>query len=289
MAGIVIPPPPTSPMTAVEAGRSRTPVQQRVIAILDDLETPLSRWVNGAIAVSILLSAVTFVIETFTIDDQLRMVLTLGNRMLAGVFAVEYALRLWCAEQKWRYVFSPYAIIDAIAIAPLLIGFWDVRFLRLLRWFRVLRLVRFLDRRYLPQWLAADDRLIITRILFTLFSIVFIYSGLIYQVEHPKNPTVIENFLDAFYFAVVTMTTVGYGDITPVSKVGKLVTVLMILSGIAIIPWQISDLIKSFVNTNDKIRNACDRCGLIFHDPDASYCRRCGAALPSSADDIADL
>ncbi len=276
-------------MTAIESGRSTTHLKQSIIATLDGLETPASRWVNGAIALSILLSAVTFVIETFPIDDGLRSILTISNRSLAAVFAVEYALRLWCAEQKWRYVFSLYAIIDAIAIAPILIGFWDVRFLRLLRWFRVLRLVRFLDRRYIPQWLAADDRLIIARILFTLFSIVFIYSGLIYQVEHPKNSAVIENFLDAFYFSVVTMTTVGYGDITPVSKAGKLVTVLMILSGIAIIPWQISDLVKSFVNTNDKIRNACDRCGLIFHDPDASYCRRCGASLPSSADDIADL
>ncbi|HEY9690092.1 MAG TPA: ion transporter [Coleofasciculaceae cyanobacterium] len=276
-------------MTAIESGRSAAQVKQAIIEILDGLETPASRWVNGAIALSILLSAVTFVIETFPIDDGLRSILTVGNRSLAALFAVEYALRLWCADQKWRYVFSLYSIIDAIAIAPILIGFWDVRFLRLLRWFRVLRLVRFLDRRYIPQWLAADDRLIIARILFTLFSIVFIYSGLIYQVEHPKNSEVIENFLDAFYFSVVTMTTVGYGDITPVSKAGKLVTVLMILSGIAIIPWQISDLVKSFVNTNDKIRNACDRCGLIFHDPDASYCRRCGASLPSSADDIADL
>ncbi|TAD79433.1 MAG: ion transporter [Oscillatoriales cyanobacterium] len=276
-------------MTAIESPSHLSSLQQRASVILDGLETPASRWVNGIIAVSILLSAVTFVIETFPINDDLRAWLTLGNRALAAVFAVEYAVRFWCAEQKLRYIFSLYSVIDAIAIAPLLLGVWDVRFLRLLRWFRVLRLVRFLDRRYIPQWLAADDRLIITRILFTLFSIVFIYSGLIYQVEHPKNSEVIENFLDAFYFAVVTMTTVGYGDITPVSKAGKLVTVLMILSGIAVIPWQISDLIKSFVNTNDKIRNACDRCGLIFHDPDASYCRRCGASLPSSADDIADL
>jgi voltage-gated potassium channel len=276
-------------MTAIESSSHLSPLQQRASIILDGLETPASRWINGIIAVSILLSAVTFVIETFPIDEELRAWLTLGNRSLAAVFAVEYVVRLWCAERKLRYIFSLYSVIDAIAIAPLLLGFWDVRFLRLLRWFRVLRLVRFLDRRYIPQWLAADDRLIITRILFTLFSIVFIYSGLIYQVEHPKNPEVIENFLDAFYFAVVTMTTVGYGDITPVSKAGKLVTVLMILSGIAVIPWQISDLVKSFVNTNDKIRNACDRCGLIFHDPDASYCRRCGASLPSSADDIADL
>jgi voltage-gated potassium channel len=276
-------------MTAIESSSHLSPLQQRASIILDGLETPASRWINGIIAVSILLSAVTFVIETFPIDEELRSLLTLGNRSLAAVFAVEYVVRLWCAERKLRYIFSLYSVIDAIAIAPLLLGVWDVRFLRLLRWFRVLRLVRFLDRRYIPQWLAADDRLIITRILFTLFSIVFIYSGLIYQVEHPKNPEVIENFLDAFYFAVVTMTTVGYGDITPVSKAGKLVTVLMILSGIAVIPWQISDLIKSFVNTNDKIRNACDRCGLIFHDPDASYCRRCGASLPSSADDIADL
>jgi hypothetical protein len=80
-------------MTAIESSSHLSPLQQRASIILDGLETPASRWINGIIAVSILLSAVTFVIETFPIDEELRSLLTLGNRSLAAVFAVEYVVR----------------------------------------------------------------------------------------------------------------------------------------------------------------------------------------------------
>ncbi|GGA28414.1 ion channel [Okeania sp. KiyG1] len=81
--------------------------------------------------------------------------------------------------------------------------------------------------------------MILTRILFTLFTIIFIFSGLIYQVEHGVNSESFKTFLDAVYFSVVTMTTVGFGDVTPASENGRLLTVLMILTGISLIPSQL--------------------------------------------------
>jgi voltage-gated potassium channel len=101
---------------------------------------------------------------------------------------------------------------------------------------------------------------------------------LIYQVEHPVNPDQFSTFLDAIYFSVATMTTVGFGDITPISEVGRLLTVLMILTGIALIPWQLGDLIKQLVKTSKQIEIRCD-CGLAAHDADARYCKACGNGL----------
>lgn len=138
--------------------------------------------------------------------------------MILVGFTAEYLLRLWSAERPWRYALSLYGLLDLLAILPFFIGFWDVRFIRLLRWLRILRLVRFFEDRVLFGYISGTDTLIVSRIVFTLVAIVFIYSGLIFQVEHGRNPA-FGTFLDAVYFAIATMTTVGFGDVTPISEV----------------------------------------------------------------------
>jgi voltage-gated potassium channel len=131
-----------------------------------------------------------------------------------------------------------------------------------------------------------EDIAILLRILFTLFAIVFVFSGLVYQIEHPSNPK-FHNFLDAFYFSIFTMTTVGYSDVMPKSDAGKLTTVLMVLTGIALIPVQLGELFKRLVQTanqgdriNDRTKDfACSGCGLSLHDADAQFCKVCGTKL----------
>lgn len=88
--------------------------------------------------------------------------------------------------------------------------------------------------------------------------------------------TNVKNFGDAFYFTVVALTTVGFGDITPRSDAGKWVTVLMILSGITLIPWQVSRVVKEWVHMASKEETVCPGCGLRYHDRDASHCKACG-------------
>ena len=85
--------------------------------------------------------------------------------------------------------------------------------------------------------------------------------------------------MDAFYFSIVTMTTVGFGDVTPISEIGRLLTVLMIFTGIALIPWQVGDLIKRLVKNTTQVEIVCAGCGLAFHDVDAGFCKRCGTKL----------
>lgn len=296
-------------------------LRQKIGFYLDDLATPIGKLINVAIAILVLISAISFVIQTYEISELARQRLALIDNIIVDIFVAEYFLRLWCAESKLKHLFSLYAIIDLLAILPFFLGTFlgtiDVAFIRLLRWFRILRLIRLVESRSLFAH-KTEDIAILFRILFTLFAIVFVFSGLVYQIEHPSNPK-FHNFLDAFYFSIFTMTTVGYSDVMPKSDAGKLTTVLMVLTGIALIPVQLGELFKRLIQTANQsdrnelsnelsnepnteifdeqifnrelelennqgkfLRIVCSGCGLSLHDRDAHYCKVCGTKLPPS-------
>ncbi|MCT7985963.1 ion transporter [Laspinema sp. A4] len=255
---------------------------EKLAFYLDDIQTRAGKWINLILTSLVLLSSVIFVIETYPIPGELTLILARVNTAILIVFFVEYIIRFWAAEQKINYLFSLYSIIDLIVILPLFIGNFEISYLRLLRWFRILRLLRFVESQVFFDRTEGEDQLIIRRIIFTLFTIVFVYSGLIYQVEHPTNPQAFRTFIDAVYFCVVTMTTVGFGDVTPLSQGGRLLTILMIISGIALIPGQLGALIKELVRNANRVETPCGGCGLSRHDRDAQFCKVCGTLLNSS-------
>jgi voltage-gated potassium channel len=263
----------------------RQKISQKINFYLDDLATPIGKLINIVIAILVLASAISFVAQTYEISEITRHRLNLLDDIILGVFVFEYFLRLICAEQKLKHLFSLYAIIDLVAILPFFLGAIDVTFIRLLRWFRILRLVRLVESRTLFAH-KTEDIAILFRILFTLLAIVFVFSGLVYQIEHPSNPK-FHTFLDAFYFSIFTMTTVGYSDVMPKSDAGKLTTVIMVLTGIALIPVQLGELFKRLVQTanqsdreNDVMKESiCSGCELSLHDMDAEFCKVCGTKL----------
>ncbi|AFY38461.1 Ion transport protein [[Leptolyngbya] sp. PCC 7376] len=246
---------------------------------LDDFESVIGRSINIVLCFFIFLSSGIFVAQTYTLPPNISDILSYVDYAILGLFTIEYCLRLICAEAPLKFLFSIAAIIDLLAIAPLFFGFFDARFLRLFRWFRLLRLIRFFRLEISILNVKAEDTIILSRIVLTLFTIIFIYSGLIYQVEHNVNPYIFKNFLDALYFAIVTMTTVGFGDQIPISYAGKFVTLMMILTGIAVIPWQLGDLVRQFIKSTSQREIDCGKCGLAFHDQDAQFCKRCGTIL----------
>jgi voltage-gated potassium channel len=243
----------------------------------DNLNTPLGRRIDIAIIMLIALSSIIFIILTYPLGSDFRRILELIDAIILIIFTLEYIIRYWLASKKIKHITSLYSIIDLIAILPLYIGLLaDLGFLVILRTFRILRLIRFIrGRRLLPK-ASNEEAYVLLNIVFTVFSIIFIFSGLFYFTEHKINPEVVGTFFDAVYFSVVTMSTVGFGDITPISSNGKFVTMLMILSAIILIPWQISVFLKNLMRTTTKIKVTCKNCGLQHHDKDATYCKDCG-------------
>ena len=255
-------------------------LREQVRHALDESDDWIGVAVKGAIAFLILLSAAFFAIQTYPIPDRVRLGIKIADQVILVVFTVEYLLRLWSAQKPLRFVFSLYGVIDLIAILPLLFSAINIPPVPLIRWLRILRLSRFFEKKTWFARLIGYQGLIFGRILFTLFSIIFIYAGAIYQAEHSANPKNFGTFLDAVYFAVVTMTTVGFGDITPVSEAGRGLTIAMILTGIALIPTQVGKLIQQFTKAQNSVRVTCSQCGLLGHEEDAKFCRRCGTRLP---------
>lgn len=251
----------------------------KIAFYLEDITTAIGLTVNLLILALILVSLGIYVAQTYPLSATWQMWLRQIDGGILSLFSLEYLIRFWCAESKLGFVFNIFSILDLLSILPLFFGFFDIRFFRIFRWFRILRVIRFFGSDLSIFQIKTSDQIVFIRILLTLFSIVFVYAGLIYQIEHPINPQVYRTFFDAFYFAVVTMTTVGFGDVTPLSDGGKIVTVLMILTGVLLIPLQISDLTKQLLKSGTQIDYPCPDCGLPRHDIDANFCKNCGAKL----------
>jgi voltage-gated potassium channel len=203
-----------------------SPFREKIAFYLEDIDTPLGKSINLFITGLVLVSSGIFIAETYQILIEIREILDAIENFILIVFVIEYGLRVWCAEQKFQFIFSLYSIIDLLSIAPFLIG-TNAGYLRIFRWFRILRLIRFIQGKTIFGYVSSEDSAIFTRIIFTVFSIIFVYSGLIYQVEHTVNPK-FGTFLDAVYFSVSTISTAGLGDITPISEMGRFLTILMV-------------------------------------------------------------
>jgi voltage-gated potassium channel len=202
-------------------------------------------------------------------------------------FAFEYGVRLWVVKRPLRYAFSFFGIIDLLAILPTFLSlvfpatasFTVIRALRLLRVFRVLKLVEYSSEAgVLIQALVRARRKIFVFIA-ALVTIVIIFGALMYVVEGPDNG--FSSIPAGMYWAIVTVGTVGYGDIAPATVFGRFVTSLLIVIGYSIIavPTGIytAELARSL--QPQRRQAACAGCGLADHEADAWHCRRCGTVL----------
>jgi voltage-gated potassium channel len=208
--------------------------------------------------------------------------------VFTGIFTVEYILRLISIQRPYKYVFSVLGIIDLLAIIPSYLSFILVgsqsllvfRALRLLRVFRIFRLVHFLSEiQFLSVAITASLRKISIFILFVLTAVV-ILGSVIYLVEGQTNG--FTSIPQSIYWAIVTITTVGYGDIAPVTPLGKFIASFIMLLGYGIIAVPtgiVTTEMAIAARSREQTNQACPSCGREGHDKDAKHCKYCGSKL----------
>jgi voltage-gated potassium channel len=203
-------------------------------------------------------------------------------------FTVEYCVRLWCVERPVRYARSFFGIVDLLSVLPTYLALFfpalhaliDIRLLRLLRVFRILKLTEYIQEyRRLGEALYASRRKIFV-FVGTVFMLVILIGTLMYLIEGPENG--FTSIPIAVYWAITTVTTVGFGDITPKTDLGRaLASVSMLLGwGILAVPTGIvtAEMTNQRQRDQDRVRR-CPGCGSADHTDRARYCQACGAAL----------
>ena len=263
---------------------------------LIDCKTALGKFIDIFIIILNLFICAVIVVETYSVSGATMQLLWKVEIIIVLLFIIEYGARLYAAKSRLKQLVDIYSIIDLIAILPtismLVFPHFDITFnigfIKLIRSFRIFRIFRFLRFTADPDFFFGSitaQLLKVVRLFLTILIIFFISSGLFFYVESDLNPSV-NNFGDAFYFTVVALTTVGFGDIIPRTYAGKWVTILMIFSGIILIPWQISRIVKEWVRMATKKEIICQGCGLRYHDEDASHCKSCGHVIFQEYDGI---
>lgn len=251
----------------------------------DDTETPMGKAVDIYLLIINIAACALVVFESIPLYQKHAYTFRILENITVTLFIIEYVLRYWVAEKKLPYIFSLMSFIDLLAILPSLFAFGDFRFLRVLRVFRIFRFARFFENHKFFFGEIKGTHLHIAKIAFIIIAIIFVDAGLIYNIEGKANPEAFPTFFDAIYFSLVTITTVGFGDITPVTFYGKLSTLFIIILGIVLIPWNVGNLIKEAL-LGKKKNSVCKQCGLRFHDEDAVHCKHCGSVIYQEIDGI---
>lgn len=270
-------------------------LRTRLFHIIFESDTPGAKAFDIALIVAILLSVAVILlgsIESYaerygTLFFYLEWTFTL-------LFSLELILRIYCLERPTLYLKSFYGIVDLIAVLPPWLvlfvpgahGLVIVRLLRVLRIFRILRLMEFVgEARLLIDALKRSLRQILL-FFSAVFMVVTLFAALMYTIESPEAG--FTSIPMSMYWAIVSMTTVGYGDIVPATPLGKSITVVLMLLGYSIIavPTGVfsAQVIRS-IREERYSEEACPGCGHDRHEKRARYCLRCGTWLDEDSED----
>ncbi|WP_348607747.1 ion transporter [Halobaculum rarum] len=259
--------------------------RERVRFYLLDHRTRVGQAIDITLLVLNLAFVGVFVAQSYDLAQSARDVLWRVEVAIAAVFAVEYVLRLYGARDRVGEATDPYTIVDLLSVVPTLLAILavgpvlgvNIGFLRALRVVRVLRFYRFTRDEEFFFGTVETGTLRATKLLLTVLVIFFVGAGLFYSAESAVNPGV-ENFGDAFYYMVIALATVGFGDIIPQTELGRWITVGGVLAAIVLVPWQASKIVRAWTR-GDRVDVTCPNCGLTGHDPDASHCKACGHVI----------
>ncbi|PSW18718.1 ion transporter [Photobacterium sanctipauli] len=263
--------------------------RQRCYQIIFGTQTKAGQRFDIALIVAILCSELILILSSiYSVEREYSRALNTLEWVFTLLFTVEYILRLYCSPKPWAYARSFYGVIDLIAVLPSYLAFLFpgsnyllvVRLIRVMRIFRILKLARFLkDSNILLRSLLMAQRKILV-FFSTVAILVTVLGSLLYIIEGPENG--FTSIPTSIYWAIVTITTVGYGDIVPQTDIGKALASFTMLLGYSIlaVPTGIitAELSQEMKTQRELIR--CINCSTSGHEEDSNYCRKCGAELP---------
>lgn len=260
----------------------------RLYEIIFEADTKIGKAFDIILIASIIMSVIVVMLDSVKPIHQVHGDLLYAVEWFFTVlFTFEYLLRLYTAKKAIRYATSFFGIVDLLAILPTYIGlffpatryFTVVRILRVLRIFRVLKFVQYLGEAKTLLTALKNSRRKITVFIFTVFTLVIIFGSLMYIIEGEENG--FTSIPRSIYWAIVTLTTVGYGDISPNTPLGQAFAAFIMILGYGIIAVP-TGIVTAEISKTDNVKvskKSCRVCSLEGHSADAVYCKYCGAKL----------
>jgi len=272
--------------------------KNKVHEIIYEADTPMGKWFDIILIILIVISVVLVMLESVKwIDAEYHRVLLTLEWVVTIFFTVEYIARIICIKKPFKYIFSFYGLIDFFSTIPLYVSYLfggspvmlAIRSFRLLRVFRILKLVRFLGEASQLKRALLASRAKITVFLFAVLIVSVILGTLMYLIEGDEAG--FTSIPTSIYWTIVTLTTVGYGDIAPITPQGQLIATMIMLLGYGIIAVPTGIVTVEFgkqgggkktlgdeqlVHVNTQ---ACTTCAKEGHRDDATHCFNCGSKL----------
>ena len=215
-------------------------MKKKLRAIVEDNTTKKGKYFDYFIQLIIILSLISFSLETLpNITEEFRLVLEKFEFVSIVIFSIEYVLRVLVTKKPLRYIFSFYGIIDILAILPFYLNrFLDLRFLRAFRVFRIFRALKLIRynkalNRFNVAFKIVKEELILFFIVILIM--LFIVSAGIYSFENQAQPEIFKSVFHSGWWSIVTLTTVGYGDVYPITLGGKVFTFFVLMIGIGVV------------------------------------------------------
>ncbi len=264
-----------------------TDFRKKLYEIIFKADTPAGKAFDVVLIICILASVAVVMLDSIaSVRQQWGSVLYVTEWLFTALFTIEYILRMLCVPSKRRYAVSFFGIVDLLAILPTYLGLFAgglgylrvIRILRVLRIFRVLKLGNHTKQADLLRRALYASRAKIMVFLCFVLTLVVIIGALMYSIEGTLNETGFTSIPKSIYWAIVTLTTVGYGDISPQTAPGQFLAAIVMLMGYSIIAVPTGIVTAQIVQTPKKTQ-ICPTCSHAQHEPDALFCKKCGQPL----------
>ena len=262
--------------------------RERLYVMIFQTDTVAGRRFDSILLLIILASLVIVILDSIDeVHQNYANVLAYIEWGFTLIFAVEYGLRLYCSPKPLRYAFSFYGLVDLLAIVPGILALYYsdaqylliIRVIRMLRIFRVLKLGPYLKQaHYLLDALRGSKQKILVFLL-SVCTLVTVFGTLMYVVEGPQHG--FTSIPKGIYWAIVTLTTVGYGDIVPKTVIGQIISSMVMITGYSIIAVPTGIFTAELANAmrGEQLKHNCPVCSKNNHEHGAAFCSRCGNAL----------